>query len=80
MFSFNNPTGMCPDCSGLGTRVIMSENLLVPDPSQSILGGAVEPLGDVPDADLLAEQRGRDEARQRPRGAPGEKSKQPSVA
>ena len=47
MFSFNNPTGMCPDCNGLGTRVIMSENLLVPDPSQSILGGAVEPLGDV---------------------------------
>ncbi len=47
MFSFNNPSGMCTDCSGLGNRVLMSEKLLVPDPSQSILGGAVEPLGDV---------------------------------
>ncbi len=47
MFSFNNPQGMCPDCHGLGTQVLMSENLLVPDPSKSILKGAIEPLGDV---------------------------------
>ncbi|MBT6150326.1 MAG: excinuclease ABC subunit UvrA, partial [Gemmatimonadetes bacterium] len=47
MFSFNNPSGMCPDCGGLGTRMLMSEKLLVPDPSRSILQGAVEPLGDV---------------------------------
>jgi len=47
MFSFNNPSGMCGDCSGLGTRVLMSEKLLVPDSDKSILDGAVEPLGDV---------------------------------
>ena len=47
MFSFNNPQGMCPDCGGLGTKVIMSEKLMIPDPSRSIAGGAVEPLGDV---------------------------------
>jgi excinuclease ABC subunit A len=47
MFSFNNPQGMCSDCNGLGTKVIMSEKLMVPDSKKSILQGAVEPLGDV---------------------------------
>ena len=47
MFSFNNPQGMCPDCGGLGNKVVMSEGLIVPDDDKSILGGAVEPLGDV---------------------------------
>ena len=47
MFSFNNPQGMCRDCGGLGTKVIMSEKLMIPDPTRSIAGGAVEPLGDV---------------------------------
>ena len=47
MFSFNNPQGMCPDCSGLGTQVLMSENLMVPDPGKSIRAGALEPLGDI---------------------------------
>ena len=47
MFSFNNPQGMCPTCHGLGTKVVMSEELLVPDSAKSILEGAVEPLGEV---------------------------------
>jgi len=47
MFSFNNPQGMCPDCGGLGNKVVMSERLIVPDESKSIMEGAVEPLGDV---------------------------------
>ena len=47
MFSFNNPQGMCSDCSGLGTKVVMGEDLLVPDPGKSILQGAVQPLGDI---------------------------------
>ena len=47
IFSFNNPQGMCPTCHGLGTKVVMSEGLLVPDPSKSIRDGAVEPLGEV---------------------------------
>ena len=47
MFSFNNPQGMCPDCHGLGEKILMSERLMVPDPRKSIRAGAVEPLGDV---------------------------------
>jgi len=47
MFSFNNPQGMCPDCAGLGNKVVMSERLIVPDDSKSIMAGAVEPLGEV---------------------------------
>ncbi len=47
MFSFNNPQGMCPSCHGLGTKLVMSDELLVPDPAKSILEGAVEPLGEV---------------------------------
>ena len=47
MFSFNNPQGMCSECHGLGTKVVMSERLMVPDPARSIVDGAIEPLGDV---------------------------------
>ena len=47
MFSFNSPQGMCSGCSGLGSKVIMSERLVIPDPEKSILEGAVEPLGDI---------------------------------
>ncbi|MDP6018124.1 MAG: excinuclease ABC subunit UvrA, partial [Candidatus Latescibacteria bacterium] len=47
MFSFNNPAGMCSECGGLGTKVTMSERLIVPDPGKSIADGAVEPLGDI---------------------------------
>ncbi len=42
-FSFNNPLGMCHECNGLGTRPEMDADLIVPDPSKSIRGGAVEP-------------------------------------
>ena len=47
MFSFNNPQGMCLECKGLGTQVLMSEQLLVPDPTLSIRGGAISPLGNI---------------------------------
>jgi len=47
MFSFNNPQGMCPGCDGLGSKVVMSEDLMIPDESKSILDGAVATLGDV---------------------------------
>ena len=47
IFSFNNPQGMCPDCHGLGTQLVMSERLMIPDPNLSILKGAILPLGDV---------------------------------
>ncbi len=42
-FSFNNPLGMCQECNGLGTRPEMDPDLIVPDPTKTIRGGAVEP-------------------------------------
>lgn len=42
-FSFNSPTGSCPDCQGLGTRAEMDPDLIIPDPSLTIRDGAVEP-------------------------------------
>lgn len=45
MFSFNNPFGACPKCSGLGVFMKVSEKLIVPDPSLSIRQGAVKASG-----------------------------------
>jgi excinuclease ABC subunit A len=42
MFSFNSPYGACPECDGLGSRMIVDPDLLVPDPSLSIEDGAFE--------------------------------------
>jgi excinuclease ABC subunit A len=47
LFSFNSPQGMCPECSGLGTRMEMDPALVVPNPDLSINEGAVKPLGAV---------------------------------
>jgi len=43
MFSFNNPYGACPTCSGLGFRLEIDPELVVPDPSLSLDEGAVAP-------------------------------------
>ena len=43
LFSFNSPHGACPKCDGLGKRMYMDEALVVPDPSKSLLKGAIEP-------------------------------------
>ncbi len=43
LFSFNSPQGMCPDCSGLGTRMEMDPELVVPNPDLAVNGGAVKP-------------------------------------
>ena len=45
MFSFNSPYGACPDCSGLGNKMELDPNLIVPDPSLSINQGAIAPWG-----------------------------------
>jgi excinuclease ABC subunit A len=42
-FSFNSPYGACPTCVGLGTRFEVDPELVVPDPSLSIEGGAIVP-------------------------------------
>lgn len=43
LFSFNSPHGACPSCDGLGEKMYMDENLVVPDPSKSLAKGAIEP-------------------------------------
>jgi excinuclease ABC subunit A len=45
MFSFNSPYGACPECSGLGTKMELDINLIVPDKSLSINEGAIAPWG-----------------------------------
>ena len=42
-FSFNSPLGMCPECNGLGTRMEVDPELVVPDESLSIRDGAIAP-------------------------------------
>lgn len=41
LFSFNNPSGACPTCTGLGMQMKFDENLIVPNDSLSILKGAI---------------------------------------
>ena len=41
MFSFNSPYGACDECKGLGTKLKISEDLLIPDRNKSIKKGAI---------------------------------------
>jgi len=43
LFSFNHPVGACPECKGFGNILRYDEALFVPDPTRSLLDGAVEP-------------------------------------
>ncbi|MEL6269165.1 MAG: excinuclease ABC subunit UvrA, partial [Chloroflexota bacterium] len=45
LFSFNTPKGACPDCQGLGFRLEVDPNMIVPNPDLSILDGAVDANG-----------------------------------
>jgi len=45
MFSFNNPAGACPSCTGLGFQLIADEDLVIPDKSKSIFEGAIQASG-----------------------------------
>ncbi|WP_329090020.1 excinuclease ABC subunit UvrA [Actinomadura citrea] len=42
-FSFNSPYGACPDCTGLGTRMEVDAELVVPDGELSLGEGAIQP-------------------------------------
>ncbi|HEY3952935.1 MAG TPA: excinuclease ABC subunit UvrA [Streptosporangiaceae bacterium] len=44
-FSFNSPWGACPDCTGLGTRMEVDPELVVPDPAKKLSEGAIAPWG-----------------------------------
>ena len=45
MFSFNNPAGACPSCTGLGFQLIADEDLVIPDKDKSIFDGAIQASG-----------------------------------
>ncbi len=56
MFSFNSPYGACPDCDGLGTRMEVDADRIVPDPERSILEGAIAPYSSKMDSSWLGAQ------------------------
>ncbi len=45
MFSFNNPAGACPACSGLGFQLEADADLVIPDKDKSIFEGAIQANG-----------------------------------
>ena len=45
MFSFNNPSGACPDCTGLGFKLVADADLVIPDKTKSIFEGAIQASG-----------------------------------
>ena len=42
-FSFNSPHGACPDCTGLGTRLEITPELVIPNPKLTLAEGAIRP-------------------------------------
>ncbi len=49
IFSFNAPFGACPDCKGLGIKLRVDENLVIPDKTLSINEGCIKTLSDDQD-------------------------------
>ena len=45
LFSFNNPHGACPECTGLGARLEVDPDLVLPHPHRSLAEGAIAPWG-----------------------------------
>ncbi|NVN89935.1 MAG: excinuclease ABC subunit UvrA [Desulfuromonadales bacterium] len=43
LFSFNNPHGACPECTGLGTRMYFDPEQVIPNPELSLREGAIAP-------------------------------------
>jgi len=52
-FSFNSPFGACPKCSGLGTRMEVDPELVVPDPTAALGEGALQPWSQAHVADYF---------------------------
>jgi len=54
MFSFNTPYGACPTCGGLGTKMEIEPNRVVPDKSKPLNQGAIIPWGKMQDGWYLS--------------------------
>jgi excinuclease ABC subunit A len=55
LFSFNDPLGACPRCSGLGVERVFHQDLIVADPSRSIRDGAIPVLSASADGRLMGQ-------------------------
>lgn len=47
LFSFNAPFGSCPTCDGLGMKLVVDMDLLIPDPSKTLREGALTPWNPI---------------------------------
>ena len=47
LFSFNAPFGSCPTCDGLGMKLVVDMDLLIPDPSKTLREGALAPWNPI---------------------------------
>ncbi len=54
-FSFNHPIGMCSECDGLGRKLELDPELIVPDPNRSVVDGAIVLLKNLFDEDNKAQ-------------------------
>ncbi|MBN1465957.1 excinuclease ABC subunit UvrA [candidate division KSB1 bacterium] len=62
MFSFNSPYGACPTCDGLGTKMEIDPDLIVPDKSKTLAQGAITAWSKLTDGWYLTIARGVAEA------------------
>ncbi len=46
-FSFNAPFGACPDCDGLGVKLEVDKDLVIPDPTKTLREGAIVPWNPI---------------------------------
>ncbi|MBT8479306.1 MAG: excinuclease ABC subunit UvrA [Gemmatimonadetes bacterium] len=66
LFSYNHPTGACPECNGFGATLEYALDLIVPDPERSLADGALDPwtkpryFREAADVMELAARRGVD--------------------
>ncbi|MFT8458362.1 MAG: excinuclease ABC subunit UvrA [Liquorilactobacillus ghanensis] len=47
LFSFNAPFGACPDCDGIGIKLEVDRDLVIPDPQKTLAQGAIEPWNPI---------------------------------
>ncbi len=47
LFSFNSPQGACPACDGLGVKLEVDQDLVIPDPNKTLNEGVIEPWNPI---------------------------------
>ncbi len=62
LFSFNNPFGACPECTGLGSRMEFDPELVIPDKSLSLNQDAIRTIGSMQGSWITTQLRALSEA------------------